>query len=144
MLLVVALAWGAFAFGAVSKLEDVKPGMKLPGIVTNVAAFGAFVDIGVHQDGLVHVSEVSDNFVKQPSDVLKVQQRVHVTVLEVDLERRRIALSLKSKPVIGSREDRGPASASSRPPSRPQPKEDAAPVGAMAEALKAMMSKRRL
>jgi uncharacterized protein len=136
----------AFAFGAVSKLEDVKPGMKLPGIVTNVAAFGAFVDIGVHQDGLVHVSECSDNFVKQPSDVLKVQQRVHVTVLEVDLERKRIALSLKSKPVIGSREDRNSSNASNRGSApRPQPKkEEAAPVGAMAEALKAMLSKRRL
>jgi|CXWL01.1.fsa_nt_gi uncharacterized protein len=132
-----------FAFGAVSKLEDVKPGMKLPGIVTNVAAFGAFVDIGVHQDGLVHVSEVSDNFVKQPSDVLKAQQRVHVTVLEVDLVRRRIALSLKSKPVIGSREDRNSANAAARPSSRPQPKQEA-PIGAMAEALQAMMSKRRL
>jgi len=136
----------AFAFGAVSKLEDVKPGMKLPGIVTNVAAFGAFVDIGVHQDGLVHVSECSDNFVKQPSDVLKVQQRVHVTVLEVDLARKRIALSLKSKPVIGAREDRQSANAASRGASpRPmQAKPQEAPVGAMAEALKAMMSKRRL
>ncbi len=136
----------AFAFGAVNKLEDVKPGMKLPGIVTNVAAFGAFVDIGVHQDGLVHVSEVSDNFVKQPSDVLKVQQRVHVTVLGVDLARRRIALSLKSKPVIGTREDRASANAANRGsssrPTQAAPKE--APVGAMAEALKAMMSKRRL
>ncbi len=136
----------SFAFGAVSKLEDVKPGMKLPGIVTNVTAFGAFVDIGVHQDGLVHVSEVSDTFVKQPSDVLKVQQRVHVTVLEVDLERRRIALSLKSKPVIGSREDRGAANAGSRGASfRPMPaKPPSAPEGAMAEALKALMAKRRL
>ncbi|MBI2788172.1 MAG: RNA-binding transcriptional accessory protein [Elusimicrobia bacterium] len=136
----------AFAFGAVSKLEDVKPGMKLPGIVTNVAAFGAFVDIGVHQDGLVHVSECSDTFVKAPSDVLKVQQRVHVTVLEVDLARKRIALSLKSKPVIGAREDRASANAASRGASpRPtQAKPQEAPVGAMAEALKAMMSKRRL
>jgi uncharacterized protein len=136
----------SFAFGAVSKLEDVRPGMKLPGIVTNVAAFGAFVDIGVHQDGLVHVSEVSDVFVANPSDVLKVQQRVRVTVLEVDLERRRIALSLKSQPVIGKREDRAAANAASRSgaSSRPQPKREEAPVGAMAEALKAMMSKRRL
>ena len=134
----------AFAFGAVSKLEDVKPGMKLPGIVTNVAAFGAFVDIGVHQDGLVHVSEVSDEFVRAPSDVLKVQQRVHVTVLEVDLERRRIALSLKSKPVIGRREDRAAAAKSDRPAARPQPKREEVPVGAMAEALKALMLKRRL
>jgi uncharacterized protein len=137
----------AFAFGDVSKLEDVKPGMKLPGIVTNVAAFGAFVDIGVHQDGLVHVSEVSDEFVRNPSDVLKVQQRVRVTVLEVDLERRRIALSLKSKPVIGKREDRAAASRSSAPSARPQaaPKREEVPAGgAMAEALKAMMLKRRL
>ncbi len=114
--------------------------MKLPGIVTNVAAFGAFVDIGVHQDGLVHVSECSDQYVQNPSDVLKVQQRVHVTVLEVDLERKRIALSLKSKPVIGKREDRR-SSAPSRPQLKPP---ESAPVGAMAEALKAMMSKRRL
>ena len=135
----------AFAFGAVSKLEDVQPGMKLPGIVTNVAAFGAFVDIGVHQDGLVHVSECSDAYVANPSDVLKVSQRVHVTVLEVDLERRRIALSLKSKPVIGKREDRA-AAARSGGSSRPQPqaKPQEVPVGAMAEALKALMLKRRL
>lgn len=125
----------AFAFGDVSKLDDVKAGMKLPGIVTNVAAFGAFVDIGVHQDGLVHVSECSDQYVQNPSEVLKVQQRVHVTVLEVDLERKRIALSLKSKPTIGKREQRAAV--------RPLPKEPA-PVGAMAEALKAMMTKRRL
>jgi len=137
-----------FAFGNVSKLEDVQPGMKLPGIVTNVAAFGAFVDIGVHQDGLVHVSEVSDTFVQNPSDVLKVQQRVHVTVLEVDLARRRIALSMKSKPVIGKREDRAAANAASRSSSggssRPQAKPQPAPEGAMAEALKALMAKRRL
>ncbi len=101
----------SFAFGAVSKMEDVQPGMKLPGIVTNVTAFGAFVDIGVHQDGLVHVSECSDTFVQNLSDVLKVQQRVNVTVLEVDLARKRIALSLKSKPVIGKREDRAAANA---------------------------------
>lgn len=131
-----------FAFGDVSKLEDVKPGMKLPGIVTNVAAFGAFVDIGVHQDGLVHVSEVSDQYVTNPADVLKVQQRVHVTVLEVDLERRRIALSLKSKPVIGKREDRARSGGSSRPAPAVKPQE--APSGAMAEALKALMAKRRL
>ena len=57
-------------------MEDLKPGMKLPGIVTNVTAFGAFVDIGVHQDGLVHISQLSDNFVKDPTDVVKVRQRV--------------------------------------------------------------------
>jgi len=72
--------------------------MKLLGIVTNVTAFGAFVDVGVHQDGLVHVSELSDRFVKNPQDVVKVNQKVQVTVLDVDLERKRISLSMKSAP----------------------------------------------
>jgi uncharacterized protein len=71
---------------------------KLPGIVTNVTAFGAFIDIGVHQDGLVHISELSDRFVKDPAQVVKVQQKVMVTVLDVDLERNRISLSMKSNP----------------------------------------------
>jgi uncharacterized protein len=80
----------------VEKIEDVKPGMKLPGIVTNLTAFGVFVDIGVHQDGLVHISELSNRFVKNPAEVVKVHQRVLVTVLDVDLERRRVSLSMKS------------------------------------------------
>jgi uncharacterized protein len=84
-----------FAEG-IGKIEDVKPGMKLPGIVTNITAFGVFVDIGVHQDGLVHISELSDRFVKNPGDVVKVHQKVMVTVLNVDLQRRRIALSMKT------------------------------------------------
>ena len=79
----------------VEKIEDVQTGMKLPGIVTNVTAFGAFVDIGVHQDGLVHISQLADSFVKNPSDVVKVHQRVNVTVLDVDLKRKRISLSLR-------------------------------------------------
>jgi uncharacterized protein len=86
----------AFRFAeGVEKIEDVKPGMKLPGIVTNLTAFGVFVDIGVHQDGLVHISELSNRFVKNPAEVVKVHQRVLVTVLNVDLERRRISLSMK-------------------------------------------------
>jgi uncharacterized protein len=76
-------------------LEDVKPGMQLPGIVTNVTAFGAFVDIGVHQDGLVHISQLADRFVRDPNEVVHVQQAVQVTVLEVDLPRRRISLSMR-------------------------------------------------
>ncbi|MHC4770479.1 MAG: Tex family protein [Planctomycetota bacterium] len=84
----------AFADG-VEKLEDLTPGMKLPGIVTNITAFGAFVDIGVHQDGLVHISELSNSFVKDPADVVKVQQKVQVTVMEVDLDKKRIKLSMK-------------------------------------------------
>jgi uncharacterized protein len=94
--------------------------MKLPGIVTNVTAFGAFVDIGVHQDGLVHVSQLADRFIKDPAEVVKVQQKVMVTVTEVDLPRKRIALSMKAAPQIGAattgRNSPGPA----RPPgSRP-------------------------
>jgi uncharacterized protein len=85
----------------VNKPEDLKPGMKLPGLVTNVTAFGAFVDIGVHQDGLVHVSQLADNFVKDPAEVVKPQQKVMVTVTEIDLARKRIALSMRSNPVIG-------------------------------------------
>ena len=92
-----------FAKG-VEKLEDLKTGMKIPGIVTNVTNFGAFVDIGVHQDGLVHISEITDGYIKNPADVLKVQQKVTVTVLEVDIPRKRISLSLRgtsgSKPTV--------------------------------------------
>lgn len=86
----------------VEKMEDLKPGLKLPGIVTNVTAFGAFVDIGVHQDGLVHISQLSDQFVKNPADVVKVGQKVQVTVMEVDMARKRVGLSMKSKPELGA------------------------------------------
>ena len=87
----------SFAEG-IEDIKDLRPGMPLPGIVTNVTRFGAFVDIGVHQDGLVHISQLADRFVKDPSHVVKVNQKVTVTVLEVDLERRRIALSMKQQP----------------------------------------------
>jgi uncharacterized protein len=79
----------------IETIEDLRSGMKLPGVVTNVTAFGAFVDIGVHQDGLVHVSQLADRFVKDPRKVVKVNQRVTVTVLNVDLERKRITLSMR-------------------------------------------------
>ena len=82
----------------VESIEQVKPGMVLPGVVTNVTAFGAFVDIGVHQDGLVHISQLANRFVSDPNTVVKVQQRVKVTVLEVDIPRKRISLSLKTAP----------------------------------------------
>jgi uncharacterized protein len=75
-------------------LDDVKPGMRLPGVVTNVTAFGAFVDIGVHQDGLVHISQLANRFVRDPNEVVHVQQTVEVRVLEVDVARRRISLSM--------------------------------------------------
>lgn len=79
----------------VRTLEDVKPGMELEGVVTNVTAFGAFVDVGVHQDGLVHVSQLADRFVKDPSEVVKVGEKIRVRVLEVDLGRKRISLTAK-------------------------------------------------
>ncbi len=108
-----------FSFqSGVEKMEDLKPGMKLPGIVTNVTAFGAFVDIGVHQDGLVHVSQLSDKFIKDPSEVVKVSQKVMVTVTEVDLPRKRIALSMKAAPQIGA--SRPPLN-SPRPANGPRP-----------------------
>lgn len=79
----------------IEKLEDVKAGMKLPGIVTNITAFGVFVDIGVHQDGLIHISELSDRFIRNAADLVKVHQQVTVTVLDVDAARKRISLSMR-------------------------------------------------
>jgi len=88
-----------FAFDeSVQNIQDLETGMRLPGLVTNVTAFGAFVDVGVHQDGLVHISQLADRFVRDPGEIVKVNQRVTVTVLEVDIDRKRISLSMKSGP----------------------------------------------
>ena len=88
-------AFEAFSFADVHAIGDLKPGMVLPGIVTNVTAFGAFVDVGVHQDGLVHVSQLADRYVKDPNEVVRVRQQVQVRVLQVDVDRKRIGLSMK-------------------------------------------------
>jgi uncharacterized protein len=134
----------AFQFAeGVNKIEDVKPGMKLPGIVTNVAAFGAFVDIGVHQDGLVHVSQLADRFVKDPNEVVKVQQRVEVTVLEVDLARKRISLTMRKgpsqqqpRPATQAKPQQGvPRPAASNAP-RPKPQPQPAKEGWFSAALR--------
>ena len=86
----------AFSFTeGVNTINDLKVGMKLPGIVTNITNFGAFVDIGVHQDGLVHLSQITNRYIKDPNEVLKVHQKVEVTVTEVDVNRKRISLSMK-------------------------------------------------
>jgi uncharacterized protein len=86
----------AFTFSEeIKDIEDLRPGMKLPGMVTNIVSFGAFVDIGVHHDGLVHISQLKNDFVKNPADVVKLRQQVMVKVLAVDKERKRISLSLK-------------------------------------------------
>ncbi len=99
-------AFEAFVFAeGVTRLEDLEPGMRLPGIVTNVTNFGAFVDIGVHQDGLVHISQLADNFVSDPHAVVTVRQQVSVTVLEVDAGRKRISLSMRKNPeAVSARE----------------------------------------
>lgn len=87
----------------IEKLEDLQPGMTLPGIVTNITKFGVFVDVGVHQDGLVHISQLADHFVKDPNEVVKLRQHVKVKVLEVDLERGRIALTMRANPEAPTR-----------------------------------------
>lgn len=101
----------AFSFTeGVNSINDLKIGMKLPGIVTNITNFGAFVDIGVHQDGLVHLSQITNRFIKDANEILKVQQKVEVTVTEVDVNRKRISLSMKEnepKPVQRDRREQG-------------------------------------
>ena len=77
------------------KIEDVKPGMVVPGIVTNITNFGAFVDIGVKQDGLVHISQLANKFISDPNEIVHLNQHVQVKVLEVDISRKRIQLSMK-------------------------------------------------
>ncbi|MEJ2227821.1 MAG: S1 RNA-binding domain-containing protein, partial [Alphaproteobacteria bacterium] len=95
----------------VEKISDLRPGMVLEGVVTNVAAFGAFVDIGVHQDGLVHVSAMANKFVKDPREVAKPGDIVRVKVLEVDAPRKRISLTMRLDDEVGAKSDRQGAGA---------------------------------
>ncbi|HWJ96494.1 MAG TPA: S1 RNA-binding domain-containing protein, partial [Telluria sp.] len=124
----------------VEEISDMKADMILEGVVTNVAAFGAFVDIGVHQDGLVHISALSNNFVKDPHTVVKAGQVVKVKVLEVDVKRKRIALTMRltdSAPQPGSRPDqRGDRNDAKRLGQHQRQQERSAPAagGAMAAA----------
>ena len=111
----------------VNSMPDLKVGMKLPGIITNITAFGAFVDIGVHQDGLIHLSHLADRFIKDANEVVKVAQQVEVTVLEVDIARKRIALSRKADP-FGTKAEKKPAPQEVK---RPIPE----PEGSMADKL---------
>jgi len=95
----------------VNSMADLKVGMKLPGIITNITNFGVFVDIGVHQDGLVHLSNLADRYISNPNEVATVNQKVEVTVMEVDTGRKRIGLSMKSDPFAEKgkpREDKSP------------------------------------
>jgi protein Tex len=107
----------------VNTISDLKIGMKLPGIVTNVTNFGAFVDLGVHQDGLVHISHLSDKFIKDPKEAVTVQQKVTVTVVEVDVARKRIGLSMKSDPFAQQEAPPQRSGGGQRKQQRPQEKE---------------------
>jgi protein Tex len=129
-----------FEFAEIYNLEDVKAGMIVPGIVTNITRFGAFIDIGVKQDGLVHVSEISDRFISDPGEVLKLNDKLMVKVTEVDVSRKRIALSVKqaqeNKPK--SKNTSSPVSKSLVPP---KIKESKKPVSSMEDALLALKMK---
>ena len=134
-----------FADG-IEDIKDLKPGMMLEGTVTNVAAFGAFVDIGVHQDGLVHVSQLADKFVKDPHAVVKAGDVVKVRVVEVDVPRKRIALTMKSdsseaREQVRERQDsRAPQPARGKP--LPTTAGTAAAGNAFADALKGKFNSR--
>jgi len=129
----------------VETLNDLKPGMVLEGAVTNVAAFGAFVDIGVHQDGLVHISAMSKTFIKDPRDVVKPGDIVRVKVLEVDAPRKRISLTLRLDDELGGQVNRaaGVSRGNAKPMTSSAPRKDrgADSGGALAEALRVAMSK---
>src|SRR6202020_1998361 len=94
---------------SVRELSDVQPGMVLEGVVTNVTKFGAFIDIGVHQDGLVHISEISNRYIKDPSEVLKAGQIVKAKVLSADTKTKRISLSIKALQAPSAPKPRTPA-----------------------------------
>ena len=121
----------------IEKISDLKPGMRLEGVVTNVANFGAFVDIGVHQDGLIHISHLSDTFIKDPREAVKTGDMVHVKVLEVDVERKRISLSMKSttdNEIIAVRPERTNQKIAHKP--KPAPVQQNSMANAFAKALK--------
>lgn len=135
----------SFADG-VEDITDLRPGMVLEGTVTNVAAFGAFVDIGVHQDGLVHVSQLADRFVKDPHEVVKTGQVIKVTVTEIDVPRKRIGLSMRKDGGASARQEKparsgGPRDRSPRGPMQSGPKGGGG-SGALGAALQDALRKR--
>ena len=135
----------AFSFSdGINAITDLHVGMTLPGIITNITAFGAFVDIGVHQDGLVHLSQMADKFIKDPNEVVKVSQKVMVRITEVDVNRKRIALSMKSenKPEPRSKQNHNPAPKQSTVNDVQKPREkEAAPETDIAIKLAALKNK---
>lgn len=135
-----AFRTASFAHG-VERIEDLKPGMVLEGTVSNVAAFGAFVDVGVHEDGLVHVSQLADRFVKDPGEVVKAGDVVQVRVLEVDLKRKRISLSMRRHDAPAKARPEREAPIARRPQSAAKPPPPA--EGTMAAALSAALARKR-
>ena len=135
----------AFSFSdGINAITDLHVGMTLPGIITNITAFGAFVDIGVHQDGLVHLSQMADKFIKDPNEVVKVSQKVMVRITEVDVNRKRIALSMKSenKPEPRPKQNHNPAPKQSIVNDVQKPREkEAAPETDIAIKLAALKNK---
>ncbi len=135
----------AFSFSdGINAITDLHVGMTLPGIITNITAFGAFVDIGVHQDGLVHLSQMADKFIKDPNEVVKVSQKVMVRITEVDVNRKRIALSMKSenKPEPRPKQNHNPAPKQSTVNDFQKPREkEAAPETDIAIKLAALKNK---
>jgi protein Tex len=147
-----AFSTATFAAG-VEKVADLKPGMVLEGVVTNVAAFGAFVDVGVHQDGLVHVSAMADRFISDPHEVVRSGQVVRVKVMDVDTERQRIGLTLRLNDTPehdrakrteradtsrreGGNRSRGGEGRKPNRASKSGPREASQPTGSMAQALR--------
>lgn len=140
-----AFKTATFAEG-IEKISDLKPGMSLQGVVTNVTNFGAFIDIGVHQDGLVHISQLADKFVKDPNDIIKTGDIVKIKVLEIDPHRKRIALSMRSDSALQTKNpqpDKKPSlnvstqKTKTRTPTKPKE-----PEGAFAQALATAMKQR--
>jgi uncharacterized protein len=125
----------------VNEIGDLKVGMKLPGIVTNITNFGAFVDIGVHQDGLVHLSQITNRFIKDPNEVLKVHQKIQVTVTEVDINRKRISLSMKDNEPKSEQRKPGYRRPQQKPVQENQPKRHEQPETDMAIKLAALKGK---
>jgi uncharacterized protein len=135
----------SFADG-IETMKDLKPGMQLEGTVTNVAAFGAFVDIGVHQDGLVHVSQLADRFIKDPHDVVKAGDIVKVRVLDIDLARNRISLTMRKEGGLEAQREAASRNTNAGASKQPKPKQPKPPAssstGSLGAALRDALDRR--
>jgi len=120
----------AFNFAeGINKITDLHVGMELPGVATNITAFGVFVDVGVHQDGLVHISELADKFVSDPADIVKVNQKVKVRILEIDIPRKRISMSMKKEVTPGDKKEAKQKSKPKKPAPAKKKPDNNTPLG---------------